>query len=92
MNFINQVIWAQKFKNQEFLAQKIETSQFLDLIFRNPMYRIPLFWSPWAKYFLEQSNTFAIFSWLSYRTEMYFISLKTRENLRSNNICHVSVR
>ena len=43
MNFLNQVIWAQKFKNREFLAQKIERSQFLDLIFRNPMYRIPLF-------------------------------------------------
>ena len=43
MNFLNQVIWAQKLKNREFLAQKIERSQFLDFIFRNPMYRIPLF-------------------------------------------------
>ena len=43
MNFPNQVIWVQKSKNQGFLAQKIERSQFLDLIFRNPMYRIPLF-------------------------------------------------
>ena len=92
MNFLNQVIWAQKFKNREFLAQKIERSQFLDLIFRNPMYRIPLFWSPWAKYFLEQSNTFAIFSWLSYRTEMYFTSLETRENYVSGDVKYISVR